>query len=372
MKKTITIFISIFSSFAIVCLIIYIFLCAVNRNIPQDLVYPKSGLSESIFDSQEQNMKYVANENLTKTHSFLRCPYTFDTLDTDFAKVGEYGTVYRISDSMYIYATEVARGTSVETLMKQELSKAVMVDANTELSIIDNIVYDEGYINGFKGDYYIDRLTVSNSTRSASVYLTGFLLTLTDEDSMHGYDMFLGIVSAKAETDVFTLAKEMLDQLVGTIQYSSTIQRALLEEEEKLKKENAQNTTDTTIATTGASNSDLASQADLAKPDAVLPDTSFYKDGADAIPKQKDKSITLTEAYTNVTLYYYFTNTQDVPTLTLYNPDKTVSYQPESIADGKAIFKLSEMESGKWHLTVIGDPGEESLRLYSETMEVNE
>ena len=79
--------------------------------------------------------------------------------------------------------------------MRNELSQAVMVDSNKEMTAVDNIIHDEGYLNGFKADYLIDSMTVTNGTRTVCVYITGYILTITDKEDDHGYRMFVGVMS---------------------------------------------------------------------------------------------------------------------------------------------------------------------------------
>ncbi len=360
MKKTSIILIAICSSLALTCFVIFIFLSAVNRNIPQELEYPPGDLSESIFASQGQNMKYVPDAELVNQHLYENTPFSIDVPQTDRANVGDFGAVYRVNEGVYIYTTEIARGTSVETLIKNELSKAVMVDALTEISVVDNLVYEEGYKNGFKADYYIDRLTVSNQSRSASVYLVGYMLTITDEEQSHGYDLFLGIVTAQATTENYAAAKQMLDALVQTFQYDEKRQESMLAKEAEEERRAQQGNVG--IETTG-DGGDLASYAGTEPGEVSQPDVG------EGIPKRKTKAITIDKEYTNVTLYYYYTNTEETVDVVLHDPLDEEEYEPDSVTEGTICFKLDRMQVGKWHLIVTGNPGEESLRVYSESME---
>lgn len=405
MDRSSKILIGILSFFAIVMLGIYFFLSAVNKQIPKELVFPPSGFSQSIFDSQ--NTKYVANSAFTGKHCFQRSPYMIDIAETDKAMVSDVGVVYKISDTMYFYITEFGKDTSIESVMRNELPKAVMIDSNEEMTAIDNYIYDEGYINGFKGDYYIDCMTVTNGTRAASVYITGYALTITDVEADHGNKMFLGVVSATSDTDTYINGKQILDSVVQTYQFNGTVQAALVEEEERARKEEerlrqeaidngqtyvpvantSNDSRDNLVVSSDNSTTDLASNANLA-PGQVQPSDNIREDayinppnnapsnannnagegsGAAAdvsIPVRKTKSMELTTEYTDVTLYYYYQNTGNEISVTLESPTGA-TYVPTSMAQGTAVFKLDSMSQGKWHIHIAGDAGTDSMKLYS-------
>jgi hypothetical protein len=183
-------------------------------------------MSQSIFEAQ--NTKYTADSALTARHIFEHCPYTIDIIPADVAKVGEYGSVYKLSDAVYFYLTEFDKGANIDSILRSELPKAVMIDATSELTVIDQYVYEEGYLNGFKGDYYVDCITVTNGNRTSQVYLTGYVLTITDSALDHGYKMFVGAMTAENSTNSFANAKSMLDAIINTAQVVYDKQYALL------------------------------------------------------------------------------------------------------------------------------------------------
>lgn len=405
MDKTSKILVTVLGLLAAMLFVIYCFLSVVNSSIPKPLEYPESGLSQSIFDSQ--NVKYTPNEAYTTQHVFYRCPYMVDIADTDSAKVSDYGNVYEISDSMYFYITEFKKDENIETVLRNELSQAVMVDSNTAMTAVDNLVYDEGYLNGFKADYYIDCMTVTNGNRAASVYITGYVLTITNTDYDHGYKMFVGVMASGNDTETYANGKAIVDSVINTYQVNESIQSELVAEEEaaiaaeeKARKEAeergetyvpstsvASGENDSLVVSTDGSTTDLASSANVAQPNDVnssgTPQNSYIRDdayinnnssagtGAAAnanIPAQKTKSMTLSEEYTNVTLYYYYENKDNEITVTLSNPDGTQTYQPTSSAEGTIIFKLDRMEAGKWQVLISGNAGTDSMKLYSDSM----
>lgn len=374
MKKKSYIVIIILAFIAVLLFIIYLFLGVINKTLPKEIVYPPSGLSQSIFDSQ--NMKYTPNESLTVHHIYEHCPYQFDITDSDIAKVGEGGAVYKLSDTMYVYTTEYSEEQDTEEVLKKELSKAIMIDSDDTMTVIDNYVFDQGYINGFKADYYINCLTVSNGSRTASVYLTGYVLTITDEEYDHGYRLFLGIVTARKETESFTNAKLLLDTLMATYQYNDDVQGKLLkaekeaaqqaereadEQEEAEKKAAQQQKLDETIVSTDGSTTDMAAQGENTASDSIqVPDSSSN------IPQQKDMTVTVDGEYTNVSLYFYYSNVNNMVEVTLYNPEKTKSYIPISNSNGTILFQLDKMEAGKWIVSVTGEYGTCSMKMYSD------
>lgn len=410
MDKGIKIISAILGVLAVVFLGIYFFLSAVNKQIPRPVEYPKSGMSQSIFEAQ--NTKYVQNSGLTQKHTFTHCPYSVDITDSDVAKVSDTGAVYKLSDSMYFYITEFQSGTNIESVIKSELPQAVMIDSNADMTGIDNYIYEEGYLNGFKGDYYIDCMTVTNGTRTSSVYITGYALTITDTTLDHGYKMFLGVMAAKSDTDTYNNAKGMLDAVVNTYQVNYDVQNALVDaenqavaEEEQKKQEAMDNgetyipatqpekTPENLIVNSDGSTTDMAANAgetdnsqysqqdpgvntsEYIKKDAIINNgNNSAGDGQGgmgdaAIPQAKTKSMTLDREYTGVTLYYSYTNVDEDISVVLESPDGTQTFSPQSTDAGKMVFKLDRMEAGKWKLQISGNPGSDAMRLYSEQMD---
>lgn len=412
MDKTSKVISIILAVVAVILFGVYIFLNNVNKTIPKELVYPESGLSQSIFDSQ--NTKYRQIDNYTRTDTFTMCPYSYDIADADMARVSDYGRIYKVSDSMYFYTTEYKKEENIDTIMRNELSQAVMVDSNKEMTAVDNIIHDEGYLNGFKADYLIDSMTVTNGTRTVCVYITGYILTITDKEDDHGYRMFVGVMSGGNDTDTYAAGKEIVDSVIGTYRFSDEVQNNLVAQEqaaaaaEEEKRQQAQengttyippvtaqdNTSDGSIVVpTDGSTTDLAASAgagegtanasgssaagsltnDTINPDAYLNSNNNAPQGqggaANAqIPQQKTKSMTLDKEYSGVTLYYKYENVANAVSVTLANPTGSQTYQPVSSDNGTFIFKLEKMEAGKWQVLINGDAGSDSISLYSDDM----
>lgn len=370
MKKSVKILIAFLSVLAFMLGIIYISLSIFHNSLPKDLVYPEGNLSKSIFDSQ--NMKYVPNANLPVSYEFESCPYTINICDADKAKVGN-GSVYELSDWMYVYFTEYAKDEKIENVIKDELSRAIMIDSNKDMSVLETYVYEEGYINGFKADYYIDCLTVSNGNRSSSVYLTGYALTITNEEYDHGYKMFVGIVTAENTTETFAQAKQVLDELIATFNFSEDTQETILrmekeelDEEERLKKIAEQEETqalekakeqETTVSTGDGQNT---SNADPSGQTASGEEENMESEN------YEEKQATITQEYTNVQLYFYYTNIDNDVNVVLFSPDKERRIEPSLSDKGVMLFNLDTMEPGKWIFGITGDYGTCSTKIYSD------
>lgn len=415
MDKTSKILSIILGIIAIVLFGFYLYLSGVNKDIPRDVVYPPSGLSQNIFDSQ--NIKYRAVSGYNDRRSFKQCPYGYDIAKTDSAKVSDYGRIYMVSDSMYFYTTEYRKDESIETIIRNELSQAVMIDSDASMTAINNVLHEEGYLNGFKADYYIDCMTVTNGNRTATVYITGYALSITDSSADHGYKMFIGVMSGYNTTTAYAEGKGIVDSVIGTLHYNEDVQGGLLraereaaEAEERARKEAEKNgmtyipstqvapPQESLVVSTEGSTTDMAAnsvvpgaaaggvsqgtantnipQNDMIREDAYIgANNNNNADGTrgDAagaqIPQQKNKSVTLEKEYRGVTLYYYYTNADAQISIQLVNPSGTQAYQPVSMDRGTVVFKLETMEAGKWQVQVNGDVGEDSMKLYSENEE---
>ena len=324
--------------FVTICIMLLVLLGLLNyveADVPEEIIYPKSGLSESLFVSQ--NMKYTPDEKLTKEHHFSLVPYMFDVPEVDAAKV-DTGSLYGISDGLYLYATEYAKDKPIDIIMREQLSKVVLIDFDKNLSSIENLVLEKGYVNGFKAEYRIDCITTSNGEEYKNAYILGYNLLLEEFD----YNMYVGIATLNESTELYKLSKQWVDVILGTYQFDEALdekmkraEREALEKENKIKEQEKE---------------EVDKQQELI-------------DKYDTSSKFKEMLVPINEAYDSATLYFYWTNDKMPLDLTLYNPDKSASYKPTMNKDGEARFDIRKAEVGKWVLSISGDYGECSMKI---------
>ena len=353
MKNSTKITLIILSTVSVILLLIYSFLGMIGKNTPQEVIYPDSNLSQSIFDSQRQNMTYTANASLTEVYSYTHCPYQFDTVNGETAHVGENGCVFEVTEGYLLFTTEFPEAESASNILKTELSNVVLIDATPENSALENNVYEEGYINGFKASYRIDTLSVSDGSDVKSVYLVGYELSITEEEANHGYKIYLGVIINADVTEQYNTASVILNNVLHTYQYNEDLQTALDQAEEKEAKQTA-------LEEKKESDELEANQTGAYE---GVEGASGTLQTAEDIPQRSTKSVQIDQDYREVVLTYSYSNIGNDVQAVLYNPDHTQKYEPTTSGEGFIKFSLSHMEAGTWIIEIDGDPGTDNMKL---------
>lgn len=360
MKNSTKITLIILTTVSVILLLIYFFLDAIGKSTPQEVVYPASNLSQSIFDSQRQNMVYTPNGSLTEVYAFSHCPYQFDTVKAESAHVGDNGVVYDVVEGSLLFTTEFPATESVSNVIKNELTNAILIDADVANSALENNVYEEGYINGFKAAFRVDTLTVSNGNTVQSAYLTGYELTITEEDANHGYNIYLGVVSNADTTEQYNTSSVILGNVLHTFQYNEDLQNALVQAEDKLAREES-----------------LAAQRERDEQEANQTGEYVGVEGAsdsiiqagEDIPRKSTKTVAIEKEYRDVVITYSYSNLESEVSAVLYNPDHSQRYEPTSSGEGFMKFSISHMEPGTWTIEIDGDVGTDNMKLAIPTAE---
>ena len=315
------IFIIILSFLAAIFLMIYVFLALIDKNTPKEVKYPKGNLSDSIFASQ--NMEYKPDEKFPGTYEFLLCPYTVNVPDKDFAALPGNGKIYLLSDDLYLYLTEYPSDKKIEDILKDELSFAALIDADKDRTQINNLLYEEGFLNGFKVNYGIYKLNVTNSKDLKEVDILGYDLYVTDNSNYHGNNLYIGIFSDKIDTKTLLKQKSILDSVFYTFKFSEDIDKRIKEDEDNKLK--------------------------------LLNEENIKEDDNDNV-----KTITIDEELKNVNLIFSYEG--NITSVYLKSPLGAI-YNPAS-NDGKdAIFNIPVMEKGIWEINIRGDVKNESVRI---------
>lgn len=208
-----------------------------NAAVKGELVFPESGLSDSIFDSQ--NGSYAENEELPYNRALKYSPYSID-VPSDVSADVEDGTSYTISSSDYAFVTEYAKKDKDNrpTIISKQLGKAYIMDLSLEHCIMEEVASEEGFLNGNAMHYYGYKAQFANKDNAGYiVYIMGYEVDLTEDMSV-----YFAISTKTATTEALNIYKKWLDAMAMTLRYDSAVADAIeeqkaLEEQETLEEQ---------------------------------------------------------------------------------------------------------------------------------------
>ena len=238
--------------FLVLGLIVYYLLSSVYVEEEQPLVYPESSLVDSLFVAQ--NTEYVENEAFSQTHEFETIPYKIDICPGDGASVGN-GTVYRVTDTIYIFVAEFEDEKGMQNTLIEAFPKAILYNYKPELSSVNCVNADSGYINGFLAHYFVNQFYISDGMVTTLSCMIGYCLDIPDE--YEGNNMLVAVGTTDETSESFADCKAVLDALLLTVRYDEVMhqnfehikRREAMEKEEGTEQEETVVESETEIAT---------------------------------------------------------------------------------------------------------------------------
>lgn len=188
------------------------------------VVMPSSGLSQSVFDTQ--NMTYTSVEGYTEKHSFKNVPFTIDTVPSQSAKIGE-GEIYS-SGEYYFYYSDMEKDADISSTLINELTDVLLLGGDKNRTTVSMVSKENGYINGCEGVFYILNIV---ACRDKSV-VNGSLCVYELDVNSQIYDgerkllvgcLTIGDVMANTYENICTLAYSD----IMTLQYSKEVEQML-------------------------------------------------------------------------------------------------------------------------------------------------
>ena len=230
----------LFTVLAILSLLFFIILSFFDE--PEEVMYvmPESGLSQSLFDSQ--NMVYQPVEGYSKEHLFKQMPFSIDTVDGPSAYTGN-GTVYNSGD-YYFYYSECDEAAVVTEVVKNEMTDVLLLAGDKSMTNISILKQDKGYINGCEADYYIMEVMAYRGEITSLGTLCLYRLKVSpdiyeSEKVLLVGCMNIGVVSPETYTNV----RELVYPDITTMKFREDIakqQEEMLKQEEIIEPEETQ------------------------------------------------------------------------------------------------------------------------------------
>lgn len=300
---------------------------------PEEITYPGSGLSGSIFDTQ--NTEYTPNASFPLIHEYDDVPYYLDVPQSNKAQVGE-GTTYKMNNNIYVYTSEFPFNTDIDYTLSQHLSKVLMLDSDENMTILETQKEEVGYRNGFGVVYDVKNMYVSNGVNSIKAVVMTYYVELPEETK----DVLIGVISTVESNDAIRYMKDVLDAEFATFRYDEDREKEISQRMEKEDRAEKQALEEAEKEIAAAKKAEEEAEKEAEKELAKLTTTS-------------DVDIVLDDFYNTLNLKISWSNKDSVQSIILISPDET-NYEPVSLESREATFVIPNAQSGKWIARITG------------------
>lgn len=351
MTKTTKILIVVLAILAVVLGVFYIILGNYVQEEEEVIFYPPSGLSDSIFESQ--NPEYVPNESFPQTVECTYIPYTYDTIAGDGVIIGS-AKVFPAGD-YFLYFSEVPNTLRTTEQIRQQFSQVLRYDCPDSASQIRAEADTErGFIDGFSTEFSVSALSVQMEDASiGEAHILSYRLQITAEDA-YPYDLIIAVATPQLSNDSLTTCKSVLDALVYTVQYSDDVSEKILKQmddeakaAEKAASEAAKAAEAQAKAEAEAQENEVANgrEADVNPSASIEPDeeSNTTESSPGSLSDVHTSGIKIDKSYTNAVLVLTWTNPDAEPEIRLTDLDGRVEYEMISKSDGSMTFGLGEV-----------------------------
>ncbi len=330
----------------LVILLVLLSLIDVVYEPPKEVItYPEGNLSNDIFT--EQNNSYVPNANLTKTHSFEEVPYLVDTAEGNGATIGS-GTVYRLNDTMFAYVAEYSDPNTIQDIISSQFPAALISDYVPEYTTVVTQVDKRGYINGFSAEYLAETISASNGAEKVDAVLLGYMLDLPENSLYMGKHLWISVGTASVTNENITASSVILNMMMNTVRLDEDRAKKLEEAAARLAEE----------AEREAERKREEEERQRAEePTAPAPTESPEEPERESVPVDSDiysVDIPLEENYELVQVKVKWSEPNTSAVLELFDPGKTLYFDPVEQDDVSATFVIEGNELGNYELRIKG------------------
>ncbi len=334
MKKS-TKVVLIFSSVILVFLLVLIGIISYFERLqPEEIVYPGSGLSGSIFDTQ--NSSYTPNASFPEVYGYKNVPYLLDVPASNKASVGD-GTTYRLNNGLYIYTSEFPFNTDIDYTLSTQLGKTLMLDCNDDMTIVETMKEEIGYRNGFGIVYDCKNMYISNGTNTIKAILLTYYVELPEEDE----DVLIGVIATVETNEAIRQMKDVLDAELATFRYD---EKHLKEIEQRIDKEEREQKQQET-AEKQAESAAFKEQEKQEKAEA---------EALAAMTTTNDVTFELEDTYETLELKLKWAGVNAVQSIVVISPDNNTTYEPATLKEREAVFNIPHAVPGIWTIRVTG------------------
>ena len=334
MSKSAKVLLVIFVPILIVLAILYSLINAVYVPKPDPVAYPQGELTDSIFT--EQNNNYEKNDAFKNKHEFKEVPYTIDIMEGDGAQVGS-GTIYKIdnSDSFFLYLTEYDDTTNAQDIIASQFPAVLLINYIPEMTMVTVQVDKRGFINGFSAEYIAETIVAGDGTMQKEAAVLGYALDVPGVDYA-GRHIFVGVGTTEISTENLQACQDFLGQVMKTITKDDKLEEARLKEAEQ----QAEEAEEAALKAAEAGAKAAAQAQSLEQQEQSVPQVA-------TIPIPIDKQ------FSNLKINVEWTNYNPNAVLELFNPQKTMYFDPSYQNDMGAGFVIPDGEVGTYELHIM-------------------
>lgn len=334
MKKS-TKVVLIFSSIILVFLLVLIGIISYFESLqPEEIAYPGSGLSGSIFDTQ--NTSYTPNASFPEVYEYKNVPYLLDVPASNKASVGD-GTTYRLNNGLYIYTSEFPFNTDIDYTLSTQLGKTLMLDCNDDMTIVETMKEEIGYRNGFGIVYDCKNMFISNGEQTIKAILLTYYVELPEEDE----DVLIGVIATVENNEAIRQMKDVLDAELATFRYDEDqvdVIKRRKEDEAYAEKQAIEKAEDEARQLEKEAEEKQKAEEELLKKMTTTSDVTFELD----------------DIYETLDLTLKWATQDAVQSIVVIAPDETKSYEPTKLEGRQATFNIPHAPAGTWTARITG------------------
>lgn len=332
---------------------------------PEVIVYPESNLSDSIFVSQ--NSEYTGNDSFAQKYACSYIPYTVDTVVSGGAAI-DTGTAFSAGNGYYFFYTEIPKDQETAPVVAEQFSHVLKYEASEEDTYYWLLKEDKGFINGFEANYQVIQVVVDgeDDALAAEAYILLYRLTIADTDDWEDtHDFVIAVASTNTITnEILNNCKGLLDADVYTFQYSKTMADDMISTRDRIAREEAeeaerqerleaeQQSGQNSVGQDGAQ----AGDAELTEGESNGVIVEEMPNGStttkDPLNSSLTKGVLLQKDYASCQITLTWTNGTVEPDLSLSNADGDITIIPDTIANGSAVFTLTNAKKGVYIITI--------------------
>ena len=318
----------------VILLVVNILIKAVEPEKKQEpILFPQGELVDSVFVAQ--NNEYVENASLGTVYNFETIPYLVDVPSGSSAKIGS-GMIYQLSNGYFVYVSEYTDQYNVQDIIAAQFPAALLINYVPERTLITTQVDKVGYINGFKGEYLADALSVSDGIATQQAIVLGYALDLP-EGVYFGNHIFIAAGTTNMTTDAANNCATILSAIMNTVRYDEKRDADITAEREKEQAE--------LLAKQEEEAAALASQAELGETESGL--QIVGDEVTESIP------IVLPSDYDSFSLKVDWTLNNPDAVLELWFPDGQSYCDPFEQDPYSATFTLPSAVQGSYSLRIM-------------------
>ena len=194
----------------VLCIIVYAVLEVHARRIPEEIIYPQSGVSDSIFELQ--NMNYEEVGGFSDTITLEGVPLQVDAASGVEANVG--GATIRENNGYYFLYAVADPDKTTEKLLGDSLTEILSPSANPSKTTVVPLDAEDGNLHGCHASYCLFELAAEDGSES---WIALYRLQVDETFGEIDKDIILGCMSGTCSTDGLSNLQRFARAMVGTL-----------------------------------------------------------------------------------------------------------------------------------------------------------